>query len=677
MKKVSLFFLAVVFIFASCNLPLNNDGKFSFELDDDAVVENALNIAKEVSGSSQYPVTIEVNVHGRIEKSQSKVISTKSDVNNLSFDFDIPKNTPSDIEVLITIDKSVVLYRGVTRNVMPDNISGAVDVVLSQVFEIKQPKFVATVNGSQVKFIRQNECEISVVAEDGSRYPDFVKTTFEYEPSDPSPEVGGIYQSMELTGSKPKTIKFSDFKNSEFIPCNVKTNIATDGWFSDATSSAVVSIKPHMYTASSQYILPSSCYPEGNDGGYIAVKDLEALDKCQKEYIKKAYAVDYAIRSEGADFLASDKTETDSYVRSTSWAYSDNTGDYPSYGPISNWLYGIGGDFKTSGESKSICYDIDTETTFVTGIMDEKVVVLPYCDGSFKDLIELPINAKDLIKLPIDANYDRNFNFRTAVYDEKIYILIYTTGGGELRVYTLDSNPQLVNTVNLEKMFPKPDGANENVNYISKFNSNSSMDLLAWQDKVYMLYSEVGCTWDSSFGYTNGISRGAVIEYDPVSMSVSRTFGWTPNDKPSAIFKATNYNDNGTVVKTPRLSPDSKDSRTGLFGPQRFIALEPKKLVILDSGEFTYIESGLVKGKKVNRVVEIDLETFTIGKVTHIADIQIGTELHCFNPLSSDFGGSAYNEPHNCQLIFLPTDGGSNIETFSYFSLVQEDTNVL
>ncbi|WP_318664064.1 hypothetical protein [Treponema sp.] len=665
MKKVNLFFLAVVFIFASCNLPLNNDGKISFELDD-AVVEKALNIAKEVSGSSQYPVTIEVNVHGRIEKSQSKVISTKSDVNNLSFDFDIPKNTPSDIEVLITIDKSVVLYRGVTRNVMPDNISGAVDVVLSQVFEIKQPKFVATVNGSPVKFIRQDECEISVVAEDGSRYPDFVKTKFEYIPSEQVSDVESIFQSMELTGSKPKTIKFSDFKDDEFNPCNVKTNIATDGWLSDTNSSAVVSFKPHMYTASSQYILPSSSQPEVG-GGYIAVKDLETLDTCQKEYIKEAYAVDYAIRSEGADFLASDKSVDVSYVRSTSWAYSASNGDCPSYGPISNWLNGIDGDFKTRGESKSICYDIDTETTFVTGIMDEKVVVLPYCDGSFKDLIKLPINASDV----------GNFNFRTAVYDEKIYILIYTTGGGELRVYTLDSNPQLVNTVNLEKMFPKPDGANENVNYISRFNSNSSMDLLVWQDKVYMLYSEVGCTWDSSFGYTNGISRGAVIEYDPVSMSVSRTFGWTPNDKPSAIFKATNYNDNGTVVKTPRLSPDSIKSTTGLFGPQRFIALEPKKLVILDSGEFTYIESGLVKGKKVNRVVEIDLETFTIGKVTHIADIQIGTELHCFNPLSSDFGGSAYNEPHNCQLIFLPTDSGSNIETFSNFSLVQEDTNVL
>lgn len=665
MKKVNLFFLAVVFIFASCNLPLNNDGKISFELDD-AVVENALNIAKEVSGSSQYPVTIEVNVHGRIEKSQSKVISTKSDVNNLSFDFDIPKNTPSDIEVLITIDKSVVLYRGVTRNVMPDNISGAVDVALSQVFEIKQPKFVVTVNGSPVKFIRQNECEISVVAEDGSRYPDFVKTKFEYEPS---LEGGGINQSMELTGSKPKTIKFSDFKGDEFIPCNVKTNLAKDGWLSDTKSSAVVSFKPHMYSASSQYILPSSSYPEGAEGGYIAVKDLETLETCEKVYIKKAHAVDYAISSGGAYFLANDKNGDESYVRRTLWGSDDN----PSFITISNWLDGIGNDFKTRGDSKSICYDIDTETTFVTGIMGEKVVVLPNCRGSFKDLIELPIDAREL---PIDDSDFGYCNFRTAVYDEKIYILFYTTGKGELRVYTLDSNPQLVNTVNLEEMFPRPEGADSNRNYIDRFNSNSSMDLLVWQDKVYMLYSEVGCTWDSGAAHTNGISRGAVIEYDPVSMSVSRTFGWTPNNKPSAIFKATNYNDNGTVVTTPRLSPNSIDSTTGLFGPQRFIALEPKKLVILDSGEFTYIEAAHVKGKKVNRVVEIDLETFTIGNVTHIKDIQTEAEPHCFNPLSSYFGGSACDEPHNCWLIFLPTDGGSNIETFSQFSLVQEDTNV-
>lgn len=663
MKKVNLFFLAVVFIFASCNLPLNNDGKISFELDD-TVVENALNIAKEVSGSSQYPVTIEVNVHGRIEKSQSKVISTKSDVNNLSFDFDIPKNTPSDIEVLITIDKSVVLYRGVTRNVMPDNISGAVDVALSRVFEIKQPKFVATVNGSPVKFIRQNECEISVVAEDGSRYPDFVKTKFEYIPSEQVSDVESIFQSMELTGSKPKTIKFSDFKDDEFNPCNVKTNIATDGWLSDTNSSAVVSIKPHIYSASSQYILPSSSYPGGEkEGGYLAVQDLDALKTCEKVYIKKAHAVDYAISSGGAYFLANDKNGDESYVRRTLWGSDDN----PSFITISNWLNDIGDDFKTRGDSKSICYDIDTETTFVTGIMDGKVVVLPLCGASFKDLIELPIDANDVW----------NFNFRTAVYDEKIYILIYTTGGGELRVYTLDSNPQLVNTVNLEEMFPRPEGAELNIAYNSKFNSDSSMDLLVWQDKVYMLYSEVGCTWYSGAAETNGISRGAVIEYDPVSMSVSRTFGWTPNNKPSAIFKVTNYNDEGIEFSTPRLSPNSIDSKTGLFGPQRFIALEPKKLVILDSGEFTYIKDGNVRGKKVNRVVEIDLETFTIGKVTPIADIQTETELHCFNPLSSNLCASSDDDEHFCELTFLPMlENGSDIIIYSGCSITQEDTNV-
>lgn len=660
MKKVNLFFLAVVFIFASCNLPLNNDGKISFELDD-AVVEKALNIAKEVSGSSQYPVTIEVNVHGRIEKSQSKVISTKSDVNNLSFDFDIPKNTPSDIEVLITIDKSVVLYRGVTRNVMPDNISGAVDVALSQVFEIKQPKFVATVNGSPVKFIRQNECEISVVAEDGSRYPDFVKTKFEYIPSEQVSDVESIFQSMELTGSKPKTIKFSDFKDDEFSPCNVKTNIATDGWLSDTISSAVVSFKPHMYKASSQYILPSSSYPGGDEeGGYLAVQDLDTLKTCEKVYIQKAYAVDYAISSGGAYFLANDKNGDESYVRRTLWGSDDN----PSFITISNWLDGIGNDFKTRGDSKSICYDIDTETTFVTGIMDGKVVVLPLCGASFKDLIELPIDANDVL----------NFNFRTAVYDEKIYILFYTTGGGELRVYTLDSNPQLVNTVNLEEMFPRPEGADSNIAYNSNFNSDSSMDLLVWQDKVYMLYSEVGCTWDPAAAYTNGISRGAVIEYDPVSMSVSRTFGWTPNNKPSAIFKVNDSS--GNEVTTPRLSPNSIDSKTGLFGPQRFIALEPKKLVILDSGEFTYIKDANVRGKKVNRVVEIDLETFTIGKVTPIADIQTETELHCFNPLSSNLCASSDDDEHFCQLTFLQMlDNGSAITINSDISLT-EDTNV-
>ena len=116
MKKVFPLIAVVAFIVVSCNLPSINKGEIDFSLDEE-IADKALNIAKETAGED-YPITVEVNIHGRLEKSQSKVIKTKDEAADLSFSFDIPKNSPSDVEVLITIDKSVVLYRGVLHKML-------------------------------------------------------------------------------------------------------------------------------------------------------------------------------------------------------------------------------------------------------------------------------------------------------------------------------------------------------------------------------------------------------------------------------------------------------------------------------------------------------------------------------------------------------------------------------
>ncbi|MBO5825235.1 MAG: hypothetical protein J6R03_01280, partial [Treponema sp.] len=52
-----------------------------------------------------------------------------------------------------------------------------------------------------------------------------------------------------------------------------------------------------------------------------------------------------------------------------------------------------------------------------------------------------------------------------------------------------------------------------------------------------------------------------------------------------------------------------ENSNTQLFGPTKFIAIKPKKLVFADEGIFVYNDTDdpNPKYKNINRVVEIDL----------------------------------------------------------------------
>lgn len=58
----------------------------------------------------------------------------------------------------------------------------------------------------------------------------------------------------------------------------------------------------------------------------------------------------------------------------------------------------------------------------------------------------------------------------------------------------------------------------------------------------------------------------------------------------------------------------NKLSTTGFYGPQAFVAIKPKQLVIADNGLAVYTDAyGLFRCKNVNRVVFVDLEDFAIS----------------------------------------------------------------
>jgi hypothetical protein len=64
-------------------------------------------------------------------------------------------------------------------------------------------------------------------------------------------------------------------------------------------------------------------------------------------------------------------------------------------------------------------------------------------------------------------------------------------------------------------------------------------------------------------------------------------------------------------------SPTEDSDSDYFYGPQKFIAINPKKLVIADDGHAFYIDSNTAwAARNKNRVVEVDLESFAITDAT-------------------------------------------------------------
>ena len=133
-------------------------------------------------------------------------------------------------------------------------------------------------------------------------------------------------------------------------------------------------------------------------------------------------------------------------------------------------------------------------------------------------------------------------------------------------------------------------------------------------------------------------SRGAVVKYD-LSSNAIKVLGWTNSSMNLSGTKFftygqiycnyTNYckqkihspeyyltitSSDFTSVNTPDIY--APVSQKAFFGPQKFIAIKPKQLVISDDGIAFYSDNYGVKYKNSNRIVTINLEDFAIAYST-------------------------------------------------------------
>lgn len=169
-------------------------------------------------------------------------------------------------------------------------------------------------------------------------------------------------------------------------------------------------------------------------------------------------------------------------------------------------------------------------------------------------------------------------------------------------------------------------------------------DIIYMDGAIYFLINEQTDGFSGAEGYSSTFgyySRGALVKYK-VSDGSIKTIGWTSNplnnsgkysyakdNSKLTIYedqglnqrfkisadKAVGLDSGGWPISFPKFYvPSGEKDTKHLFGPKKFIAIKPKKLVIADEGVAFYTdENDAYNAKKVTRIVTVDLESFSMS----------------------------------------------------------------
>lgn len=146
-------------------------------------------------------------------------------------------------------------------------------------------------------------------------------------------------------------------------------------------------------------------------------------------------------------------------------------------------------------------------------------------------------------------------------------------------------------------------------------------------ENVYALVKET--SWGLGFNHSDYFySRGALVKINATDGSIEK-FGWTSEQKELS------YNYNGSPYTDYYYIPDATDSaNTAFFGSEKFCAVVPKKIVIVDDGFYWKAgDSGDGTIKNKDSIVEFDIagSTLTRGAASISALSNISTATDYYN----------------------------------------------
>lgn len=201
--------------------------------------------------------------------------------------------------------------------------------------------------------------------------------------------------------------------------------------------------------------------------------------------------------------------------------------------------------------------------------------------------------------------------------------------------------------------------------------SNCNFSDIIYQDGyIYILIRNV--REDSSTGL-DFYSRGGVLCFNTFTNSVEKFIGWTDSTLSNDAYTYLSYrglvkdaDDNYVLAKTSdivqKYTDEYEEEKTkslfniycpeyedeGFYGPEKFIAIKPKKLVIADNGLAYYTDDNdAYRVKNLNRVVTVDLETFALEVSEVDSSIKFASETT---------NGSGYLSGNACMYASIPSD---------------------
>lgn len=513
------------------------------------------------------------------------------------------------VEVEVSDSNAVVSQNIVVYPSFDKDISGALNLTISDTSgKIKNVKYAPKTNSTL-----STEAQTKLT---GSA--DFVNERWTIE------------QTSVPAGTYELTFSFEDEDGNVLYSCKETVTVfsgwTTDTWFGTS---------PYM-----------------KDGAFVITSELidgygtETVTASQKTVLYEAYSettttANGDVTTSGYKYYLADSADTNISALTanvTTTKNEINSFCFDTDGNVYVLGYDTGNNKYVISSTKYADISIDSNITSLNGIAIDKATNILYAYYGMQQLY----NVYKFTNLVSDGSAEAyetisniSFSDIDEWFDNSNSKLVVNNG----MIYGFANGPKTFYKVDLAESSPVAEKINLDLDY-----SATVTDMLYQDGAVYILLRLVS----SSSGI---YSTGALLRYDvkfgtvktliglsdltePVDLSgvklytsvyaddtsyqcytdsslttpfyAPADFTWTANEEEHTIFSS---------LYTPSLLDKSNAtlSKTGFYGPVKFVALKPRKLVIADDGLAFYTDNdGVLKYKNVSRVVTVDLENFAI-----------------------------------------------------------------
>lgn len=283
--------------------------------------------------------------------------------------------------------------------------------------------------------------------------------------------------------------------------------------------------------------------------------------------------------------------------------YNSNNSETAVITDLSNWRY----------------IDFDTDTLYATR-MDATGIIYKITDTNGTYSPEQLFDTEAQITC-ITFHNDYCYTIEEVRDDTGGNTITYT-----LKKYPLQSNTSTTGTTSkvqtalLTKTTTVDDNWNETITFSSLIFDNDNQiantlknplfsDIQVTDEGIFVLFND--CYYNRDTQTIDANSRGGIIKFDN-ALELDKTFG------SNGIFgwkneEHTSYGTNGITKYTitsymPDFPADTQLSSKYFYGPRKFLAIKPKKLIFADDGFMFYGNNDDPSGKDVNQLIEFDIK---------------------------------------------------------------------